>query len=137
MYKAEIIGKEFVRGMLSIAVRFRDEEANDEVKEIFQNNQQQTEDWITEQIDRKLKHLNGLKELSTKIDIGTEFEAKAEAEKADEAKIAQTEFIDDVNKLRSMKRFIDIGIIEENDESYVALQTKIKNNFKSEYIGLV
>jgi len=135
MYKAEIIGKEFVRGMLSIAVRFRDEEANDEVKEIFQNNQEQTEDWITEQIDRKLKHLNGLKELSTKIDIGTEFEAKAKEVSAE--KTAQTEFIDDVNKLRSMKRFIDIGIIEENDESYVALQTKIKNNFKSEYIGLV
>lgn len=135
MYKAEIIGKEFVRGMLSIAVRFKDEENNDEVKEKFETNQPQPEEWLGEQIDRKLGFLNELKVKADTIEIATKFEAKEKV--VSEDKSAQTEFIDDVNKLRSMKRFIDLGVIEENDESYVALQAKIKSNFKSEYIGLV
>lgn len=135
MYKATIIDKQFIKGVLSVTVKFNDEDIDENIVETFSTTQDQPAEWLEEQIDRKLNFLNKLKESVETIEVATEFQAKNKEVSAD--KTAQTEFIDDVNKLRSMKRFIDIGIIEANDESYVALQTKIKNNFKSEYIGLV
>lgn len=135
MYKAEIIGKEFVRGMLSIAVRFTNEETNDEVKEKFETNQPQSEEWLGEQIDRKLGFLNELKVKADTIEIATKFEAKEKV--VSEDKSAQTEFIDDVNKLRSMKRFIDLGIIPSESEAYSELLAKVKGNYKEEYLTLV
>lgn len=135
MYKATITDKEFIKGVLSVTVKFNDEDIDENIVEIFSTTQDQPAEWLEEQIDRKLNFLNKLKESVETIEVATEFQAKNKEVSAD--KTAQTEFIDDVNKLRSMKRFIDIGIIEANDESYVALQTKIKSNFKSEYIGLI
>ena len=135
MYKATIIDKQFIKGVLSVTVKFNDEDIDENIVEIFSTTQDQPAEWLEEQIDRKLNFLNKLKESVETIEVATEFQAKAK--EVSEDKTAQTEFIDDVNKLRSMKRFIDIGIIEANDESYVALQAKIKNNFKSEYIGLI
>lgn len=135
MYKATILDKEFTKGMLSVTVKFNDEQIDENIVETFSTNQDQPAEWLEEQIDRKLNFLNKLKESVETIEVSAEFQAKAKEVSPD--KEAQSEFITDVEKLRSMKRFIDLGVIESNDESYLALQAKIKSNFKTEYIGLV
>lgn len=135
MYKATILDKQFTKGMLSVTVKFNDEQIDENIVETFSTNQDQPAEWLEEQIDRKLNFLNKLKESVDAIEVSAEFQAKAKEVSPD--KEAQSEFITDVEKLRSMKKFIDLGIIESNDENYLALQAKIKSNFKTEYIGLV
>lgn len=135
MYKATILDKEFTKGMLSVTVKFNDEQIDENIVETFSTNQDQPAEWLEEQIDRKLNFLNKLKESVETIEVSAEFEAKAKETSPD--KEAQSEFITDVEKLRSMKRFVDLGVLESNDENYLALQAKIKSNFKTEYIGLV
>lgn len=135
MYKATIIDKEFIKGVLSVTVKFNDEDIDENIVETFSTTQDQPAEWLEEQIDRKLNFLNKLKESVETIEVSAEFQAKAKEVSPD--KEAQAEFITDVEKLRSMKRFVDLGIIESNDENYLALQAKIKSNFKTEYVGLV
>lgn len=135
MYKATILDKQFTKGMLSVTVKFNDEQIDENIVETFSTNQDQPAEWLEEQIDRKLNFLNKLKESVDAIEVSAEFQAKAKEASPD--KEAQSEFISDVEKLRSMKRFIDLGVLESNDENYLALQAKIKSNFKTEYIGLV
>lgn len=135
MYKATILDKEFTKGMLSVTVKFNDEQIDENIVETFSTNQDQPAEWLEEQIDRKLNFLNKLKESVETIEVSAEFEAKAKETSPD--KEAQSEFITDVEKLRSMKRFVDLGVLESNDENYLALQAKIKSNLKTEYIGLI
>jgi len=135
MYKATILDKQFAKGMLSVTVKFNDEQIDENIVETFSTNQDQPAEWLEEQIDRKLNFLNKLKESVDAIEVSAEFQAKAKEVSPD--KEAQSEFITDVEKLRSMKRFIDLGVLESNDADYLALQAKIKSNFKTEYIGLV
>ena len=135
MYKATILDKEFTKGMLSVTVKFNDEAIDENIVETFSTNQDQPAEWLEEQIDRKLNFLNKLKESVETIEVSAEFEAKSKESSPD--KEAQAEFIADVEKLRSMKRFVDLGVLESDNADYLALQAKIKSNFKTEYIGLI
>lgn len=135
MYKATITDKEFIKGVLSVTVKFNDEDIDENIVETFSTTQDQPAEWLEEQIDRKLNFLNKLKESVETIEVATEFQAKNKEVSAD--KTAQTEFIDDVNKLRSMKRFIDLGIIPSESEAYSELLAKVKGNYKEEYLTLV
>lgn len=133
MYKAEITDKGFDNGMLSVVVKFTNEEGK-QVEETFQTNQSQNDEWLTERVTSKLKHLNALEEKAKNIVISTKFE---DVEVVAEGKAERDEFLNDYQKLSTINRLISLGILTEDYEEKAELVAKLKTNFKPEYLGII
>jgi hypothetical protein len=52
-----------------------------------------------------------------------------------QAELDRQTYFDDLVKLRKAKELVDLGVIPATNTQYVALQTRIKNEFKIEYLS--
>lgn len=131
MYKAEITGKEFNNGMLSVIVMFTNDDDKDQVQHTFQTNQPQ-EGWIEDQIGKKIKDLNALTEQVGAIEVSAKFEDKV-VENNNEC----NEFINDYHSLATINRLISLGILAEEYSGKAELLQRLKENFKPEYVKII
>lgn len=137
MYKATIEDKKITNGMLSVTVKFGNEETGDSVKELFQTNQEQTSVWLEDHVARKLKDLNSLKDTETKIEVGTEVIPKEETieEKVLISK-EKLEYKTDLEKFNKMVGITQQGLLSREDAGFLELKEKLKTNFSPDYLDL-
>lgn len=126
MYKADILSTKINKGLLSVEVSFYNDE--DTFKDTFETNQYQSEFWIGEQIERRLKHLNSLSLVKDSVIIGT-YQPKKNGPKL-EKEIYQektTQYLNYMNIART-------GIINHDRPNIIELREWLRANFKDEYV---
>jgi hypothetical protein len=132
-YIAEITNKDIFDGVLVIQVRFTSEDGTKIVQDSFSTKSGQDPDWIKNAIKRKMKDLEGVEDLKSSIPVGVvDVETVVEAP-TNTAKQRYAKDLEDFNKMVSVLRK---GFIEADNAAFVALQTKLKNNFQPEYLDL-
>lgn len=98
----------------------------------YETNQDQAADWPADLVNQHIKGLQALETLPAKITTGTVtlpadpvVDAAAQAWQSDYALASRAKIL------------VDLGVIPANNAKYTALLTRLKNNFKPEYIGLI
>lgn len=125
MYNAEIISTTINKGILSVEVKFSNNE--DSFIDTIQTNQHQDSFWIGEQIERRLKHLNSLSQIKDSITLGTYQPSpvtKTEKQFYDEETIRYHNYM---NKAR-------LGVIGYDHPVIAKLLKWLRDNFKDEYL---
>lgn len=134
MYKAKIKDKKIVKGMVSVSVEFSSD--NDSFVEVFQTNQSQSPNWIDEQVQRKLIHLNNLPTVYDSIEIDREVPLVNSEEVVLRNLDAKEQYQDDLRKFEKFVSAIAKGLTTVEHEEFVALKKKLVDNFKPEYLDL-
>lgn len=126
MYNAEIISTTINKGILSVEVKFSNDD--DSFTDTIQTNQYQDNSWLGEQIDRRLRHLNSLSQIKDSITLGTYQPSgpvsKTEKQFYDEETIR---YLNYMNKAR-------LGVIGYDHPVIAKLFKWLKDNFKDEYL---
>jgi hypothetical protein len=136
MYKAVIKDKKINNGMLSVTVLFSNEETKDSLTEIFQTNQDQPDEWLDEQVSRKLKHLNSLQNIKEKIEVGAEVVLKEKVEDVSSVDTDKEAYRKDLQDFNKMVGATQQGIMTRDNKDFLALKKKLADNFKTEYLDL-
>ena len=137
MYTAQIVEQSLDQGLLRVTVRF-DIDGGGSFTEVFETRQAQGDDWIEEQIRRKLKDVNALPALKDKIQLkqGAIIEITAE-EILESATPTEREVY--AKDLADFERYVNAltrGITVEENPNFGALKQRLIANFKDEYIDM-
>lgn len=98
----------------------------------YETTQDQAADWPAESVKRHISDLQGLAALPGKITTGA---VTLPADPVVDA--AASAWMADFGLAQRAKSLVDLGIIPANNAKYTALLTRLKTNFKPEYIGLI
>ncbi len=132
-YVAEITNKDIFDGVLVIQVRFTSKDGTKIVQDSFSTKSGQDSDWITKAIERKMRDLEGVEDLKENILIGV---VDVETVVTPPTTTAKQEYAADLANFNKMVSVLRKGFIEADHAAFVALQTKLKNNFQPEYLDL-
>ncbi len=127
MYKVEIVKKNITKGKLIVEVLFtKDEES---FSDIFETTQSQDSNWISEQIKRRLGHLNSLIELSNNITLGEFLQKEKVKSEVDIYREKTNLYLKYMDTAR-------LGVITPDRPVIQELRKWLRDNFKDEYINL-
>ena len=70
----------------------------------------------------------------TKISLG-EFDVSKITSTPTQAEIDRQTYFEVLNKLRQMQELVDIGVFTGSETQITTLKTKVKNEFKTEYLS--
>lgn len=125
MYKANILSTKINNGRLIVEVFFHSEE--DSFNDTFETGQYQNDNWIGEQITRRLSHLNSLYAVKNNISIGPYHEKVVIKSDKDLYHEKTTLYLNYMNTAR-------LGIITHDLPVIAELREWLRKNFKDEYI---
>lgn len=138
-YTAEIIKRNIVDGNLKVVVKYTDDSVDPVVtfNDSFITSQKQDDDWAMRQIKKKLKELNDLKPMLSKIDLNvTITEDPADEPTPPTAPGTKAAYKKDLDNLQKMINAIAKGVMEKTHPDFLALKQKLKDNFSTDYIDL-
>ena len=131
-WKAHIVGKDLVNGILTITVHLK--KGNESFEEKFQTSQLQDENWLDESIKRKVRHLESHDNLTDTITIG-----EVDLSEEDLSKKALTEKDRYKAKLLQFEKFVLVlakGFTTQENEDFKILKKYLTDNFKAEYLDI-
>lgn len=132
-YTAEITNKDIFDGLLVVQVRFTSEDGTNIVQDSFSTKSWQDDNWIKSAIKKKIDDLQGVENLKEIIPIGI---IDLDAEVVPLPNAAKEEYAADLATFNKMITVLRKGFIETDNADFVALQTKLKDNFQPEYLDL-
>lgn len=131
MYKATIKKSEIKNGLLSVDVKFDD--GTDVFTEKFETNQPQPQDWINQQVAKKIENINSLNTIKDSLPDG---EISLPVDITPTKSLERMEFEADLKTFSSFVSAVQQGIADRESPEFVALKNKLKTNFKPEYLDL-
>lgn len=132
MYTAEIISKEIIEGKIVVKVKFSN--GMTDIIDTFETTQGQSDNWPQQGIERKVKDLNGLSSLLTKVQIGlvdVPVPTPVEVE-------VQQDYTDYKNDLALFDKYVSAmskGFTSQQEAGFIVLKQKLTDNFKPEYLA--
>ena len=132
-YTAEITNKDLNEGLLVIQVRYVSEDNTSIVQDSYSTRSVQDANWLQDNIDRKLRELEELDLFVETIELGVIVPGVKPDTVPNTAKEVYKQDLERFNKLVQILRQ---GFVESDNAEFVALQTKLKQDFSSDYIDL-
>ena len=126
MYKADIVSAKINNGLLSVEVLFHSDE--DSFTDTFQTNQSQKGNWLGEQVERKLNHLDSISLIRDSISVG------AYQTGVQEGKTEREIYHEKTTKYLNYMNTARMGIINHDRPIISELREWLRANFKDEYI---
>ena len=137
MYKAALISKELVGSDLVVTIEYSDGvKSFQEVKTT--NGGFGSVEQLKAQVKQRLDILNKQQEMEAELAIGDVPKPTVEvvAEKTVE-ELALAEFQADYYKLQKVNKLVELGVLTGQETPIVALQNKVKADFKVKYLDLL
>lgn len=133
-YIATIQNKTISNGTLRVTVTFSNSELNDSFNFDFTTNQDQSETWLEEQIQNKLKHLNALPVVADTITVGTTITETTNPTAP--TNTAYEQYKANLKTFQQMVNAIQKGIITKDNPDFIALKAQLADDFNIAYIDL-
>lgn len=131
MYTAKITKKEKVGANLQVTVEFTDGTAI--VKETITP---QDKAGFIHWVKARTASLDSSKALEAEDNIGVNIETVETPATPTADELAQAEWFKDYQTMQEVQKLIDLGVLAGTEAPIVALQTKLKTNFKVEYLNI-
>jgi hypothetical protein len=134
-YTAEVTNKDLFDGLLVVQVRYISEDGSKIIQDSYSTRSSQDDNWLQNNINRKLKELEELEVFVEKIPLG---QVSLETPEVVDQVLnsAKEQYKEDLTKFNKMVQIIRQGIITADNSEFVELQQKLKDNFQSDYIDL-
>lgn len=136
-YTATITNKTIADGLLSVDVLFESEDKSRRIMDCFQTRSSQDENWLANMIASKQQNLEALDAFEKTIPMGdivpppTEEQVPTvELSPREQYKAAYALFV-------KMTSLIAQGLLDTSNPDFSALQQKLKENFKPEYLDVL
>lgn len=133
-YLATILNKHIHEGMLKVQVAFTSTTSADHYIQEFVTNQYQSDSWLIDLIQDRLKHLNKLESLLDTIEVGAEFTEQSSTNTVNSSNYQQ--YSESLMKFNKMVSAIHKGILTKNNPDFQSLKSELNANFSIEYIDL-
>lgn len=137
-YTAEITNKDLFDGLLVVQVRYISEDGSKIVQDSYSTRSAQDENWLQNNINRKIKELEELELFIEQIPLGeitVDTPLVIQGEKT-QAELDKEAYKVDLDKFNKLVQILRQGFITVDNEEFITLQQKLKDNFKSDYIDL-
>lgn len=134
-YTAEVTNKDLFDGLLVVQVRYISEDGSKIIQDSYSTRSGQDDNWLQNNINRKLKELEELEVFVEKIPLG-QISLEETVTESPSPNSAKEEYKEDLAKFNKMVQIIRQGIITADNAEFIALQQKLKDNFQSDYIDL-
>lgn len=134
-YTAEVTNKDLFDGLLVVQVRYISEDGSKIIQDSYSTRSSQDENWLQNNITRKLKELEELEVFVEKIPLG-QISTEVSEVTVEIPSSAKEQYKEDLAKFNKMVQIIRQGIITADNSEFVELQQKLKDNFQSDYIDL-
>lgn len=135
-YTAEITNKDIIEGLLTLQLRYTSEDRSIIIQDSISTRSPQNDQWLKNEIKRKITELEGLDEFIQTIEIGDFSLEQTNTKSIKTIDIDKEQYQNDLNEFNTLVGIISKEIITSNHEYFVSLHEKLKTNFKIEYIDL-
>lgn len=133
MYKATIVDKAIVNGVLRVKVKYEDGE--DAFNDTIETSQKQPASWPADQIALRLTHLNEMPAMLEAIELEKEYTA-ADAPAEDAAQSAKDFYKEELHRFERFISAVAKGLTTEEHEDFITLKKWLADNFKADYLDL-
>lgn len=133
-YTAEITNKSIHEGLLTLQLRYVSEDRSVIIQDSISTRSPQDDNWYLDAIKRKCSELEGLDVFLETIPIGiVEIDLPKTKKIVD---IGKEQYKQDLSEFNVLVSILSKEIITQDNEHFLKLHKKLKDNFKIEYIDL-
>ena len=133
-YTARTISKNITNGLLTVEVEYRSEDGLDIFNDRVQTRSAQDNNWLQNEVSRRLKELETIADFKDQIVVGSIVEPVVTENTLLEDKDVYRE---NYKKFTKMVGALRSGLMDQKDEEFIALQIWLKNNFNSNYLDII
>lgn len=131
MYTAKIISKSITDGLLTVVIEYSDGKTSFQDKMVSRSGQ--ADDWVEQEVKRRIAELEGLSALQSKISTGA---VSVATEKPVGVKTAKDTYAEKLREFEAWLNALRQGVTTVDRPAFVALKQWLHDNWQDEYLEL-